>query len=110
VQGRDHRDTTELHGVEGDVPAARMVHAFACIAFFEFRQVQTGAEVVPFAMDDGGAGLWRQVLEDVTQGFNQCVAQGVAFGGTAQAHNGDGAFHLQDHAMRGRAFNQGVQV
>ena len=109
MQRSDDRHPPLLHGVEGHVPAARMVHAFTGISLFQFRQVQTGAEMVAFAVHHGGAGLGGQVLEHIAQRFNQAIAQGIALGGAAQADHGNGTLHLQHNTLLGGTFNGGVE-
>jgi len=108
VQRSDHRHTAVLHGVERDVPVARVVHAFTGIAFLEFGQVQASAEVFAFAVNHGSLGLGRQVLEGVTNGFDQRIGQRVALGRTAQGDHGDGTTHFKGDAMLGCAFEDRV--
>ena len=94
--------------VKGDVPAARVVDAFTRIAFLEFGQIETCAEVIAFAVDDGGTGFSGQVLEHIAQRFDQAIVQCVAFGRTAQTHHGDSAVHFKCHAVGGSAFEDRI--
>ena len=66
-----------------------MVQALAGIALLQLRQVEPGAEMLAFAVDDGGAHAGRQVLEGVAQRGDQAVGQRVALGGARQTNDGD---------------------
>ena len=108
MQGCHHGYATLLDRVQGHMPTARVVDAFARIAFLEFGQIQTGAEMVALAMDHRGAGLRGQVLEHIAQSFDQGVVQRVAFGRAAQAHHGNSPLHGQRYTVGGCAFKNRV--
>ena len=91
------------------MPAAGVVNAFARIALFQFRQIQTGTKVVTLAMDHGGTRFRGQVLKHISQRFDQGVVQGIALGRAAQAHHGHCALHLQGHAVGGCTFQDRVR-
>ena len=98
------RHAALLNGVKCHVPTARVVNAFAGIAFFELRQIEPRAKMVAFAMHHGSAGFGRQVLKHIAQGFNEPIVQSVAFGRSAQTHHRHRALHLQGHTVTGCAF------
>jgi len=50
-----------------------VVHAFARVTLLEFGEVEAGAEVFTFAINDSGPGRFGQVLEGVADRFDQCV-------------------------------------
>ena len=66
--------------------------------------------MVAFTVDHGRTGLSGQVLEDIAQRFDQAVAQRIALGGTAQAHHGDSTLHVQNNAIGGCTFKDGVAL
>ncbi len=53
------------------------------------RQVQAGAEVLAFAVDHRGAHGGGHFFEQVAQGQDQAVVQGVALGAAGQADDGN---------------------
>jgi len=57
--------------------------------------------MLALAMDDGGARLLGQVLEQVAQGQDQAVVERIALGWAAQADQRDAAAHFQLHGILG---------
>ena len=88
MQRSDDRHGAVLHALQRGVPHARVVQALAGVAFFQFRQVQTGAEMGAVAIDDSGAHGAGHFLEQVAQREDQAVVQRVALGRAGQADHG----------------------
>jgi homoserine acetyltransferase len=65
--------------------------------------------MVAFTVHHSGASFGGQVLKNIAQRFDECVAQSVAFGGAAQAHHGNCAVHLQRNAVAAGSFNRWVK-
>ena len=66
-----------------------MVQALAGVTFFQFAQVQAGAEVFTLAVDDGSAHALGHVLEQLADSQDQAVVERVALGRPGEADHGD---------------------
>jgi hypothetical protein len=85
-----------------------MVNAFTCIALFELRQVETGAKMIAFTVDDCRTGFGRQILKHVAQRFDEAVVQRVALGWAAQTHHRHCPMHVNGYAISGCALKDGI--
>ena len=66
-----------------------MQNALGRIAFAEFAQIQAGAEMRSISIHHCSAHAGGQIHEYIAQTQHQPIGQGVAFGGTHQANDGD---------------------
>ena len=83
------------------LPAGQRYVLGGDVALDQLRQVEPGAEVFAFAVEDGRTHGGRQVLEGVAHREDEAVGQRVALGGTGEADDGDFAVDLEMDVFAG---------
>ncbi len=95
MQRSNHGGGSELNRVQGRMPHARVQHAGARVAFLQFREVEPGAKVIALAVQHDCTNGVGEVFKHLAQAQDQSVAERVAFGGTAEPNDGNGAANVE---------------
>ena len=100
LQRREHRHAAALNPLERSVPGARMPDTFGGVRLRHRVQIEAGAKMFAFAMDDDCTDIARQVGEEPLDAGDSHVIYRIALVGPTETQHRDGAAQLDLQAFR----------